>query len=238
MISFSKRILWFSILVFASTSAAFAQSTFLQVAATPYDRQMARIEPTLTARPGYGIDRLSFALINQWMIELRAMPYRYSREWRTPSEVEIARMGDCKGKALALYDRMQLNGVRNLRFVIGKRRPSDSLTHAWLEWETKMGTILLDPTFNWTAAMKVNDPQNYIAFYGYEGARKYRAANSLLANRIHGTRSLAAPSQGAITRPTRSTWRAGSNPRFFKDGSTSPRSFSIRTTFLSHSLSP
>src|SRR5437879_4573678 len=126
MISFSKRILWFSILVFASTSAAFAQSTFLQVAATPYDRQIGRI----------------------------------------------------------------------------------------------------DPTFNWTAAMKVNDPQNYIAFYGYEGARKYRAANSLLANRIHGTRSLAAPSQGAITRPTRSTWRAGSNPRFFEDGSTSPRSFS------------
>ena len=238
MISFSKRILWFSILVFASTSAAFAQSTFLQVVATPYDRQMARIEPTLRAPSGYAIDRLSFALINQWMIELRAMPYRYSREWRTPAEVETARMGDCKGKALALYDRMQLNGVRNLRFVIGKRRSSDSLTHAWLEWETKMGTILLDPTFNWTAAMKVSDPRNYIAFYGYEGAHKYRAANSLLANRTHGARSPAAPAHGAVTRPIRSTWRAGSNPRSFDYGSTSQKSFSIRTTFLSHSLSP
>src|SRR5438067_1041258 len=91
-------------------------------AATPYDRQMARIEPTLTARSGHAIDRLSFALINQWMIELRSMPYRYSREWRTPSEVEAMRMGDCKGKALTLYDRMQLNGARNVRFVIGKRR--------------------------------------------------------------------------------------------------------------------
>jgi len=243
MISLGRRTLWFSTLallslVFASTSAAFAQSTFLKVAATPYDRQMARIEPTLTARSGHAIDRLSFALINQWMIELRSMPYRYSREWRTPSEVEAMRMGDCKGKALTLYDRMQLNGARNVRFVIGKRRASDSLTHAWLEWETELGTLLLDPTFNWTATIKVPDQRSYTAFYGYEGEHKYRVANSLLANRTLGIRSPAAPAHGAVTRPIRSTSRAGSNPRFFDYGSTSPTSFSIRTTFLSHSLSP
>ena len=236
MISLGRRTLWFSTLallslVFASTSAAFAQSTFLKVAATPYDRQMARIEPTLTARSGHAIDRLSFALINQWMIELRSMPYRYSREWRTPSEVEAMRMGDCKGKALTLYDRMQLNGARNLRFVIGKRRASDSLTHAWLEWETELGTLLLDPTFNWTATIKMSDPRSYVAYYGYEGAHKYLVANSRLVNRAVGVRSPAAPSHGAITRPGRSVSRFRSNPWLVEEEMINPRAFWSRTSF-------
>lgn len=230
MIALVKKVLWVLVVVSGWTSVGFAQSTFLEVDSTPYDRQMARIEPTLTAPLGYTIDGISFALVNEWMIELRAMPYRYSREWRTPSEVETARAADCKGKALALYDRMQLNGVTNVRFVIGKRRASDSLTHAWLEWETEMGTLLLDPTFNWTATMKTHDGRNYIAFYGYEGAHKYQAANSLLVKRTFGTRSPAAPSQGTITRPGRSISRLRSNPWFFDDGPISPRSFSSRTS--------
>src|SRR5258708_22892573 len=144
MISF-KKALCFLTVVLGWTSVGLAQSTFLEVESTPYDRQMSRVQPTLTATFGCAVDGISFELVNEWMIELRAMPYRYSREWRTPPEVEAARAADCKGKALALYDRLQLNGVVNVRFVIGKRRASDSLTHAWLEWETEVGTLLLDP---------------------------------------------------------------------------------------------
>jgi len=165
-----KKSLWFLIGALGWTSVGFSQSTFVEVDSTPYDKQMARVQPTLTAPSGYLIDGISFALVNDWMIELRAMPYRYSREWQTPSEVEAARVADCKGKALALYDRLQLNGATNVRFVIGKRCMSDSLTHAWLEWDTQMGTLLLDPTFNWTATIKLDDRPSYIAFYGYEGA--------------------------------------------------------------------
>ena len=231
MISLLKRVLLFSIVVFGSTSFGLGQSAFLEVASTPYDRQMARIEPVLIAPSGYMIDGMSFALINEWMIQLRAMPYRYSREWHTPSEVEAARVADCKGKALALYDRMQLNGATNLRFVIGKRHASDSLTHAWLEWETEMGTALLDPTFNWTATIKVDDRRSYIAFFGYEGAHKYQAANSLLVNRTLGSRSPAAPSHGAITRPGRSISRLRSNPWPFDEGPVDPRFFSNRPAF-------
>src|SRR5437667_98253 len=140
MIPFRKG-LWFLIGALGWTSVGFSQSTFVEVDSTPYDKQMARVQPTLTAPSGYLIDGISFALVNDWMMELRAMPYRYSREWQTPSEVEAARVADCKGKALALYDRLQLNGATNVRFVIGKRSMSDSLTHAWLEWATQMGTI-------------------------------------------------------------------------------------------------
>src|SRR5438105_735905 len=225
MIPFKKG-LWFLIGALGWTSVGFSQSTFVEVDSTPYDKQMARVQPTLTAPSGYLIDGISFALVNEWMIQLRAMPYRYSREWHTPSEVEAARVADCKGKALALYDRMQLNGATNLRFVIGKRHASDSLTHAWLEWETEMGTALLDPTFNWTATIKVDDRRSYIAFFGYEGAHKYQAANSLLVNRTLGSRSPAAPSHGAITRPGRSISRLRSNPWPFDEGPVDPRFFS------------
>ena len=231
MIALLKKAFWFLIVAVGSTSIGFGQSSFFEVDSTPYDRQMSRIQPTLTAPSGYTVEGVSFALVNEWMIELRAMPYRYSREWLSPSEVEAARAADCKGKALALYDRLQLNGATNLRFVIGKRRANDSLTHAWLEWETEMGTLLLDPTFNWTATIKISDTRNYVAFYGYEGAHKYQAANSLLVNRTLGARSRspAAPSQGTITRPGRSISKLRSNPWFFDEGPISPRSFSSRT---------
>ena len=231
MISLLKRVLLFSIVVFGSTSFGLGQSAFLEVASTPYDRQMARIEPVLIAPSGYMIDGMSFALVNEWMIQLRAMPYRYSREWHTPSEVEAARVADCKGKALALYDRMQLNGAANVRFVIGKRRASDSLTHAWLEWETAIGIVLLDPTFNWITTIKMVDPRSYIAFYGYEGAHKYQVANSLFVNRAVGTRSPAAPSHGVITRPGRSISKLRSNPWLFDEGPVDARFFSNRPAF-------
>jgi hypothetical protein len=226
-----KKALWFLVVVLGWTSVGLAQSTFVEVDSTPYDKQMARVQPTLTAPPGYMFDEISFALVNEWMIELRAMPYRYSREWQTPSEVEAARVADCKGKALALYDRMQLNGAANVRFVIGKRRASDSLTHAWLEWETEIGIVLLDPTFNWIATIKMSDPRSYTAFYGYEGAHKYQVANSLLVNRAVGTRSPAAPSHGAITRPGRSIAKLRSNPWLFDEGPVDPRFFSNRPAF-------
>jgi hypothetical protein len=223
MISLLKKDFWFSIVFLGSTSIGLAQSAFFQVDSTPYDRQMTRIQPTLMAPAGYSFERLSFTLINEWMIELRAMPYRYSREWRTPLEVEAARVADCKGKALALYDRMQLNGAANLRVVIGKRRANDSLTHAWLEWETEMGTVLLDPTFNWTAEMKTQDSRSYIPFYGFEGAHKFQAANSLVVKRTIGTRSPAAPAHGAITRPLRTASRMRPSPLLFDQGPVDPR---------------
>jgi len=226
-----KKALWFLVVVLGSTSGGLAQSTFVEVDSTPYDKQMARVQPTLTAPSGYMFDEISFALVNEWMIELRAMPYRYSREWQTPSEVEAARVADCKGKALVLYDRMQLNGAANVRFVIGKRRASDSVTHAWLEWETERGIVLLDPTFNWIATIKMSDPRSYVAFYGYEGAHKYQVANSLLVNRAIGSRSPAAPSHGVITRPGRSISKLRSNPWLFDEGPVDPRFFSNRPTF-------
>ena len=231
MISCLKKALCFVILIVGSTSFAAAQTKFFEVASTPYDRQMSRIQETFAAPSIYPIQGLSFSLINEWMIELRAMPYRYSHEWRTPAEVEAARAADCKGKAVALYDRMLLNGATNVRLVIGKRRASDSLTHAWLEWDTEFGPILLDPTFNWTAATKIRDVHTYIPFYGYEGGHKYQAATSLWASRTITTRSPASPAHGVITRPTRPSSQMHPISPLFDEGPIAPSFFSYRSGF-------
>jgi hypothetical protein len=229
MISPRSKAIGLVILVCASTSIGLAQSTYFQVPSTPYDRQMERIQPTLEGPSLYSLYGPSLAAVNQWMIELRGMPYRYSREWKTPFEVELSQVGDCKGKALLLYDWMQANGATNLRLVIGKRRATDSLTHAWLEWQTKIGTLLLDPTFNWNAAIKLRNRQTYIAFYGYEGGRKYQVGDSALANRAMITnRAPAAPAHGAISRPKRAASRPRASSLVLDEGPIDPRFFANR----------
>lgn len=229
--SSARKIFWSQFAPLTSASICFAQSAFVEVAYTPYDHQMKRIQPILSAPAGHMLDGLSFTLVNEWIMELRGMPYRFSREWRTPSEVESARVGDCKGKALVLYDRMELNGAANLRFVIGKRRANDPVTHAWLEWETKAGTVLLDPTFNRTAEFKVADGRNYVPLYGYKGVHKYQAAGALLAKNFSGKRAPTAPAHGVTTRPMRSACRMHSTRWLLDESSIDPRFFANRTAF-------
>ena len=164
-----------------STASCFASSLFLPVKATPYDRQMTRIRPVLMSASSANDHSLSVELVNQWMGDLREIPYGYHMEWKTPLEVQSRQPADCKGKAVALYERMQNSGAKNLRLVIGKRAPSSRVTHAWLVWETTGGTYVLDPTFNWMACRseQVNGG-SYVPLYAYEGTKKYRAATSAL----------------------------------------------------------
>ena len=161
-----------------SATSCFAAPSFLTVASTPYDRQMTPVSPVLNSAAGTVASRTSLAKINHWLMSLRAIPYRYSLQWKTPLQVSSDPAADCKGKAILLYAIMRANGARHLRFVIGKRHIADHRTHAWLEWETTKGTFLLDPTFN-KVAERVSDysPARYIPHYAYNGARKYRAAD-------------------------------------------------------------
>lgn len=161
-----------------ATVSGFAQSLMVSVPATPYDQQMTRIQPVLFTKAANQNTNLSLAEVNHWIQDLRAQPYGFSPEWKTPEEVEKAPTADCKGKAVALYQRMRENGATNVRLVIGKRSWSSRKTHAWLEWTTETGSYVLDPTINWAAypTQKVGT-HAYIPFYAFSGARKYRASS-------------------------------------------------------------
>jgi hypothetical protein len=168
-------------LICLSSVSCFAQSAFLSVDSTPYDRQMTRIQPILFTKGNIHKGSLSLALVNQWMGSLRSIPYGFNSEWKTPTEVLTDPVADCKGKAVALYEKMQLRGAQNIRLVIGKRTSTSRKTHAWLEWTTDGNSYVLDPTINW-AACRVNDlgARAYIPLYAYAGSHKYRATATTL----------------------------------------------------------
>ena len=173
-----RRMLFLATAFFAlSIATCFANSLLVTAKKTPYDHQMARIQPVLNAPTCAQHSVLPLSLVNHWIGELRAIPYSYSMEWKTPNEIAHAPAADCKGKAVALYQRMRENGARNLRLVIGKRTPVSRSTHTWVEWTSASVTFVLDPTINW-AAQAVNEiPENsYVPYYAYAGSRKYRAA--------------------------------------------------------------
>ena len=176
-----KRTLLAVTLLAITASSSFADALLFTVSATPYDKQMARIRPVLTAsnRTSNGV---SLNIVNKWMGDLRAIPYGFTAMWKTPAEAQSGAPADCKAKAVALYEKMQANGAKNVRLVIGKRTSSSRQTHAWLAWETQGGSYVLDPTFNWTActADKVGK-RNYQPLYAYAGSKKFRAASTLVA---------------------------------------------------------
>jgi hypothetical protein len=162
-----------------SCLSAFAQSNYITVNSTPYDRQMIRIRPVLTFNSGKKDQDLSLALVNNWIGNLRAIPYGFSTEWKTPEEVERGAYADCKGKAVALYNTMHARGADHVRLVIGKRLATSRKTHAWLEWTTASGTYILDPTILWSACRAERaGHSSYIPLYAYDGGKKYRAATS------------------------------------------------------------
>ena len=173
-----RRFLLLAAAVFAlSIANCFASSILFSAKTTPYDHQMARIQAVLSTPSPPRHRELSLLLVNHWIGELRAIPYRFSMEWKTPSELAHEPTGDCKGKSVALYQRMRENGALDLRLIIGKRAPTSRSTHAWVEWTTASATYVLDPTINW-AAQRVNEiaDNSYVPYYAYTGSRRYRAA--------------------------------------------------------------
>jgi predicted transglutaminase-like cysteine proteinase len=168
-----------AVVICLSSASCFASAIFLSVDSTPYDRQMSRIRPVLTSRSTDLEHEISLATVNQWMGNLREIPYEYHTEWKTPTEVETGQPADCKGKAVALYKRMHSRGAKNVRLVIGVRAPTSRVTHAWLVWETTHGTYVLDPTFNWMACRSEQlSERSYVPLYAYSGTKKFRAAST------------------------------------------------------------
>ncbi len=177
-----KRFFLFLLAAIAfSCISCFGQSIFLTVKNTPYDKQMTRIRPILIGEGRPAKNEVSLRIVNYWMGDLRAIPYGFTKKWKTPAETLSGAPADCKAKAVALYERMQAHGATNMRLVIGKRATTSRSTHAWVEWETGSGTYILDPTFNWRAFQgKEIGGRSYVPYYAYEGTRKLRASSTTM----------------------------------------------------------
>ena len=147
-----KRFFFFFLAAIGfSCLSCFGQSILLSVRNTPYDRQMSCIRPVLISETPPAHRDISLGIVNHWIADLRLIPYGFTREWKTPVETESGAPADCKAKAIALYQLMQLHGATNFRLIIGKHTANSRSTHAWLEWENEGRTYVLDPTLNWRA---------------------------------------------------------------------------------------
>ena len=177
-----KKLLFSAAILALSASASFADALLFTVSNTPYDKQMSRIRPIIENTASRGSNGVSMQIVNEWMTDLREIPYGYALYWKTPSETLSGEPADCKAKSVVLYQRMKAAGATNVRLVIGKRTPTSRMTHAWLAWETDEGNFVLDPTFDYTAkkAEKVGK-RNYQPLYAYAGSKKFRAASALVA---------------------------------------------------------
>lgn len=177
-----KRVfLFFAAAICLSCVSCVAQPLFFAVKSTPYDNQMTRVRPILQRTQTSQGTQVSLSLVNHWVGDLRAIPYAFSPQWKKPGEVETGAVADCKGKAIALYEKMRVYGASSFRLIIGRRTASSRSTHAWLEWSTAGGTYVLDPTINWRAykADQVSKG-SYVPFYAYSGKHKFSAAGTTL----------------------------------------------------------
>jgi hypothetical protein len=177
----ARLFLFFAAAICLSCVSCLAHPGFFAVKSTPYDNQMSRIRPILQIARASKETDLSLRVVNRWMENLRAIPYAFSQQWKTPAEVEGGVAADCKGKAVALYEKMRRYGAANLRLIIGRRTSTSRSTHAWVEWSASQSTYILDPTINWTA-FKADEvgKDNYLPFYAYSGTHKFCATTETL----------------------------------------------------------
>lgn len=165
-------------LLVLGSAQGWAYNSYSVTGVTPYDRQMAKIQPVLSETVEVSADSsLSLSQVNRWMRQLNAIPYQYSPTWQNPDEISSGT--DCKGKAVALYDLMKKQGATNIQLVIGKLAAGHKQTHAWVVWVVKGTTYILDPTFSsraWEASQM--DSDQYIPEYAYSGTQKFHYENS------------------------------------------------------------
>lgn len=155
-------------LAFASATRAFD----LQAAGfTPYDRYMGSVRTVfagLSSRQPTATDACRLMRISHSFRYTPRDPYRAD----LPALTAARGAGDCKAKALWLYDRL---GDSRALYVIGKLSTRAKASHAWLYWRYDGRWWILDPTNSSTPiAADTVDRGRYVPYYSFSRGVAYR----------------------------------------------------------------
>ena len=131
-------------LFFAASLALRAEvDTGQPTSGSPYDRYLGVVRQTLGRSGGS-------PTVDEVRSQLRtARRFRYyfnpAEPYvpQAPEVTESRQQGDCKAKAVWLASKMR---DRSVRYVIGKAKPGDRVSHAWLLWSSGGTWLFLDPT--------------------------------------------------------------------------------------------
>jgi hypothetical protein len=146
---------------------------------TPYDRYLDTVRRVISELDPRKPDMLLACELVRMGRSFRytsADPYRAE----LPSRTAARQAGDCKAKALWLYDRL---GDPTALYVIGKLDRTSQCSHAWVYWRNRERWWILDPTSRATpiAADSVS-PQRYVPYYsfGKSGAFRHPATSLIM----------------------------------------------------------
>ena len=138
---------------------------------TPYDRYLGSVRAVLSNLDEHDP---TMVLAARLMKEGRRFKYCVCDPYRAdpPALTEARRAGDCKSKALWLYDNL---GDRNALFVIGKAEKRARTSHAWVYWRYDERWWILDCTerADPIAADSVSSDR-YVPYYSFGKASAYR----------------------------------------------------------------
>lgn len=138
---------------------------------TPYDRYLGSVRRVIAELDARDADML---LACDLMREGRRFRYVVNDPYRAdpPARTAARRAGDCKAKALWLYDRL---GDPTALYVIGKLQRGARSSHAWVYWRSQGRWWILDPTDR-TAPVAADSvaPNRYVPYYSFGKSGTYR----------------------------------------------------------------
>ncbi len=157
-----------------------ADIDFQPTSFTPYDRYLGTVKAVIAS---LDLHRPSMVTACELVQECRNFRYATSDLYRAdpPAVTEARRAGDCKSKALWVYDQL---GDPAAYYVIGKLVQRSKTSHAWVYWRNNGRWWILDPTVRSApiAADSVS-PTRYVPYYSFSraGAFRHNATRIMLA---------------------------------------------------------
>ena len=147
---------------------------------TPYDRYLGVVREVIA---NVHDSDCSVGVACRLMREAHSFRYVGQDPYRanSPAVTAARRAGDCKSKALWLYDRL---GDPGALYVIGKIARRAKSSHAWVYWRYQSRWWILDPTnLSTPIAADTVSPGRYVPYYslGKNGTYRHPATQLLLA---------------------------------------------------------
>ena len=171
----NKALLSLAALVLATLPASAVVDLGSTISRTPYEAYMSPVKQVLSSLNGTAPEMERVAAL---MRQGRSFRYAHTDPFNPalPQDTAAHRVGDCKDKALWLCDQLQDPGAR---FVIGKMKRGNRISHAWVMWQGEGRWWILDCTMT-TRAIPADSvgPDDYVPLYSYSKNTAFRHTGS------------------------------------------------------------
>ena len=195
-----NSLLTFAAILLAPLAATAAVDLGSTINRTPYEAYMSPVKQVLGSLNGTAPEMGRVAAL---MRQGRSFRYSHTEPFypALPRETAARRVGDCKDKALWLCDQLQ---DPSARFVIGKMKRGNRISHAWVMWKGEGRWWILDCTMNALAIPADSvGPDAYVPLYSYSKNTAFRHTGSTSA-----VASVARKSKAPVASKTPATAKA------------------------------